>query len=78
MGSMIPGAMRVLAARGSLLVPWGWGVNGATSVLGSVISTVVAIYGGFGAVFWLGGVVYALAGVAGLVMARPAAADARA
>ena len=70
MGSMIPGAVRVLGARGSLLVPWGWGVNGATSVLGSVISTVVAIYGGFSAVFWLGGLCYAAAGVAGLAMAR--------
>ncbi|MBK9034501.1 MAG: hypothetical protein IPL61_25085 [Myxococcales bacterium] len=70
MGSMVPGAVRVLGARGSLLVPWGWGVNGATSVLGSVISTVVAIYGGFSAVFWLGGLCYAAAGVAGLAMAR--------
>lgn len=72
MGTMIPDAIRVLAARQSLLVPWGWGVNGATSVLGSVVSTVVAIYGGFSATFVLGGVVYLAAGAAGLLVARGA------
>lgn len=72
MGTMIPNAVRVLTARGSKLTPWGWGVNGATSVLGTVVSTVVAIYGGFSATFLLGGLLYLLAGLAGLVVARRA------
>jgi spermidine synthase len=72
MGTMIPNMVRILANRGSRLTPWGWGVNGATSVLGSVVSTVVAIYGGFSSVFAVGGVVYLLSGIGGLLVARRA------
>jgi hypothetical protein len=70
MGTMIPSAVRILGGRGSLLIPWGWGVNGATSVLGSVISTVVAIYGGFSTTFLVGGVFYLAAGLCGMRVAK--------
>lgn len=75
MGTMIPNAVRVLASRQSRLTPWGWGVNGATSVLGSVVSTVVAIYGGFSMTFVMGGLIYLAAGLCGLAVARSAAAS---
>lgn len=65
MGMMIPSAVRVLSAANSPLVPWGWGVNGATSVFGTVIATVIAIYGGFTATFTVGALAYLGAGVLG-------------
>lgn len=70
MGTMIPNAVRVLAGRGSKLIPWGWGVNGATSVLGTVVSTIVAIYGGFSTTFLVGGLIYLTAGLCGLTVSR--------
>jgi spermidine synthase len=70
MGVMIPSVVRVLGASNSPLVPWGWGINGATSVIGTSIATIVAMYGGFTATFLVGSAVYALAGVLGMVVAR--------
>jgi len=69
MGVMIPSIVRILAAANSPLVPWGWGVNGATSVIGTVIATVIAIYGGFTATFLVGAVGYLLAGLLGARLA---------
>jgi hypothetical protein len=74
MGAMIPSMVRVLAAVGSPLVPWGWGVNGATSVIGTVIATVVAIYGGFSTTFLLGALAYLGAGVLAFRIASSAGA----
>ncbi len=65
MGLMIPSVVRVLGAAGSPLVPWGWGVNGATSVIGTVIATVIAIYGGFTATLLVGAAGYLAAGLLG-------------
>jgi hypothetical protein len=65
MGVMIPAIVRILAAVNSPLVPWGWGVNGATSVVGTVIATVIAIYGGFTAAFLVGAIAYLAAGALG-------------
>jgi MFS family permease len=70
MGVMIPSMVRVVAATGSPLVPWGWGVNGATSVIGTVIATVVAIYGGFSTTFLLGALAYVGAGFLAFRIAR--------
>jgi hypothetical protein len=71
---MVPSAVRVLGAANSPLVPWGWGVNGATSVIGTSLATIIAMYGGFTATFFLGAVFYALAGLLGPVVARHHAA----
>jgi hypothetical protein len=77
MGLMIPSAVRVLGAAGSPLVPWGWGVNGATSVIGTVIATVIAIYGGFTATLLVGAAGYLAAGLLGgrVASAHAAAAE---
>jgi hypothetical protein len=77
MGVMIPSIVRILGAVGSPLVPWGWGVNGATSVIGTVVATVIAIYGGFTATFLVGAIGYLAAGLLGARLAvrlTPAAA----
>ena len=70
MGAMVPSVVRVLAGAKSALVPWGWGVNGATSVIGTSIATIIAMYVGFTATFLVGAVSYALAGGVGLLVAR--------
>lgn len=74
MGVMVPSAVRVLGAANSPLVPWGWGVNGATSVIGTSLATITAMYGGFTATFLLGAAFYAAAGLLGTVVARHHAA----
>ncbi|MEM7308259.1 MAG: hypothetical protein AAF682_16385 [Planctomycetota bacterium] len=49
-------------ARGSSgLVAWAWGINGYTSVIGSVLTVVLSIAFGFNAVVWIGAGVYAVA-----------------
>jgi hypothetical protein len=73
MGVMVPSIVRILAAAGSPLVPWGWGVNGATSVIGTVIATVIAIYGGFTTTFVVGALAYLGAGLLGARIARQVA-----
>jgi hypothetical protein len=75
MGAMIPSVIRVLGAGRSALVPWGWGINGATSVIGTSIATIVAIYGGFTMTFMLGAAMYAIAGLLGMQVARSYARD---
>jgi hypothetical protein len=70
MGMMVPSIVRILAEAGSPLVPWGWGVNGATSVIGTVIATVIAIYGGFTTTFLVGAVGYLGAGILGERIAK--------
>ena len=70
MGVMVPSAVRVLGAAASPLVPWGWGVNGATSVIGTSLATITAMYGGFTATFLLGAAFYVVAGLLGTLVAR--------
>ena len=70
MGTMVPSVVRVLAASKSPLVPWGWGVNGATSVIGTSIATIIAMYVGFTATFFVGAICYAAAGAVGFLVAR--------
>ena len=70
MGVMVPSIVRILSAANSPLVPWGWGVNGATSVIGTVIATVIAIYGGFTMTFLVGAAAYLGAGFLGARIAK--------
>jgi spermidine synthase len=71
MGAMIPSAIRSLAKVNSELVPWGWGINGAASVVGTVLATVIAIYGGFTVTFLIGAASYLGAGLLGHTIATP-------
>ncbi len=58
LGTAFPLGLRRLAEGRSELIPWAWAVNGATSVLGSVLAMVVAINNGFTATLLLGGLCY--------------------
>jgi hypothetical protein len=59
MGLLLPSGIAALSRQDARLVPWAWGINGATSVIGTVAATVVAIHAGFGTTLRLGAVLYA-------------------
>jgi hypothetical protein len=61
LGTAFPLGVRRLAATRADLIPWAWSVNGATSVLGSILAMVVAINNGFTATLLLGAAIYAVA-----------------
>lgn len=61
MGGFLPLGLRALGIYRPALVPWAWGVNGATSVLGSVLALTLGIFLGFTAVLALAALVYAAA-----------------
>jgi spermidine synthase len=72
MGMPLPISMQ-FASRSEAtrnLTPWLWGINGATSVLASVIAVVIAMSAGITASFWVGFGCYAVAGAALLRAAR--------
>jgi hypothetical protein len=61
MGMAFPLGMRKAAAARPELTPWLWGVNGAMSVLASVLAIVIAMAVGISASFWTGVACYVLA-----------------
>jgi hypothetical protein len=61
LGIPLPAGMRLLAARRPALIPWGWGMNGAFSVVGATLAVFVAMNWGFSATLLTAGSVYALA-----------------
>jgi spermidine synthase len=58
MGMPFPAMMRRVSAWSPGTIPWCWGVNGATSVLGSVSGVIVALASGFTASLWVGMAAY--------------------
>lgn len=66
LGTAFPLGLRRLAGWNPELIPWAWAVNGATSVLGSVLAMAVAINSGFTVVLLIGGAVYLI----GLLLAQ--------
>ncbi len=63
MGTCFPTGIRLVAERGEAIVAWSYGVNGAMSVLGSVIAVWLAIGLGFVAVHWIAAALYVLAAI---------------
>jgi len=68
-GIPFPLGVRLLGAEGERWIPWMWGINGAFSVLASVLATALAMSFGFGAPFAVGVASYALAAL--LVLRAP-------
>lgn len=73
MGMPFPLGVRALGDERKKMVPWVWGVNGATSVSASVLATLLAIGFGFRAVLLVGAAAYALAFLAIIPLRRGAA-----
>jgi hypothetical protein len=61
MGMAFPLGMRLAAERAQALTPWFWGLNGAASVLASVLSVCIALTWSISAAFWTGTACYVLA-----------------
>jgi hypothetical protein len=79
LGAFMPlglSAVAGLSTHSREYVAWGWAVNGFASVIGAVLTTILAMAFGFGIVLGLALVVYTVAVLAlrGLLRARPVAA----
>jgi hypothetical protein len=61
MGMAFPLGMKLAASRAARLTPWLWGLNGAASVLASVLSVCIALTWSISAAFWTGWIAYVLA-----------------
>jgi len=61
MGMAFPLGMKAASAHSEALTPWLWGLNGATSVLASVIAFLVVLGLGVSAAFWAGSACYVVA-----------------
>jgi hypothetical protein len=61
MGMCFPMGVQIARRFHELLVPWGWGVNGAFSVFASILSIVLSIALGFKASLATGTACYAVA-----------------
>jgi hypothetical protein len=58
LGMPMPAGLRLLCKKSPRSIPWAWGINGATSVLGSVVSIIVAMNWGFNQALVLGAATY--------------------
>lgn len=67
LGMPLPAGMRLLAERRPVLIPWGWGMNGAFSVVGATLAVFIAMNWGFSTTLLAAAAVY---GVAALVFGR--------
>ena len=61
LGIPLPGGMRLLAARRPDIIPWGWGLNGAFSVVGATLAVFIAMNWGFSTTLVTAAFVYATA-----------------
>jgi hypothetical protein len=61
LGMALPGGMRLLAARRPEIAPWGWGMNGAFSVVGATLAVFIAMNWGFSITFLAAAAVYTIA-----------------
>jgi hypothetical protein len=58
LGMPLPGGMRMLAAGRPEIVPWGWGINGAFSVIGATLAVFIAMNWGFSVTLLAAATVY--------------------
>jgi hypothetical protein len=69
MGMALPTGMRIANQTAPRLIPWLWGVNGATSVFASVLAAAVALAYGISVSYWVGLCCYG-ASIAAMAMVR--------
>lgn len=60
MGIPFATGLRYLEEKYPRFIPWAWGINGLTSVMGSVLAIIIAMRIGFSMVIFLGCATYAL------------------
>lgn len=71
LGIGLPGGMRLLYTARPEIIAWGWGMNGAFSVVGATAAIFIAMNWGFSATLSIGALTYLLA--AAILSTRPAA-----
>jgi len=64
MGMPFPIGIAMVAREGLKTVPWMWGINGGTTVLGSLLAIIIAMAWGFTVVLTLAAAGYAIAALA--------------
>jgi spermidine synthase len=69
MGMPLPLGIKIIEKDNHDIIPWAWGVNGATSVLGSVFATFIAINVGFNMTL-LAGVLFYILALATIIVSR--------
>jgi hypothetical protein len=70
MGALLPSGVRRANALSPGLVPWAWGLNGAASVVGSILAMTVSMNFGFTMALIIGIAIYLLG-----LLALPAAKE---
>jgi spermidine synthase len=58
MGALMPSGVRAANALGTGTVAWGWALNGAASVMGSVLAVTLSMNFGFNLALAIGGLIY--------------------
>ncbi|MEI6043711.1 MAG: hypothetical protein WCS37_04885 [Chloroflexota bacterium] len=58
MGMPFPLGIKLMSEERGWMVPWVWGINGALSVVASVLAVIIAIYNGFSFALALGALCY--------------------
>jgi hypothetical protein len=72
LGAPLPAGLASVAERAPTRVPWLFGINSATSVLGSIVATMVAMHAGIAKTLLVGVAIYAFAAVQSFaVMKQP-------
>ncbi len=71
MGIPFPKGIALLEQSSPILIPWAWGVNGAISVVASVLAALLALSWGFSVVLLFGAASYAVAGFTVVGFTRP-------
>ena len=71
MGMPFPKGLALLERRSPALITWAWGVNGAVSVVASILAALLALSFGFSAVLALGAACYAGAWITAAAIRAP-------
>ena len=61
MGIPLPAGMRLVAATRPQIITWGWGMNGALSVVGATGAVFIAMNWGFSITLSIGALTYGVA-----------------
>jgi hypothetical protein len=72
----LPSGVRTATALSADMVPWVWGINGAASVVGSILAMILSMNYGFTIALFAGMLVY-FAGMLALPDTEPQAEDVR-
>lgn len=72
LGMPFPLAIERLSSMDARLVPWAWVVNGSTSVIGSIVTVMLAMGFGFTVAFWVAATLYVVSALASTQLFRRA------